>query len=50
MTIKFGEKEFVHAFCLLAHGYWRLREDNKNEEEDVCLPAVNGKLSSEGFL
>jgi hypothetical protein len=49
MTVKLGDKEFAHAFCLLVHGYWRLKEDSHNEEEDLCLKA-SGRISSVSFL
>lgn len=50
MTVKLGEREFAHGFCLLMHGFWRLRAEGRHEGEEQTLSDCSGAHSSEVFL
>ncbi len=50
MTVKLGEREFAHGFCLLMHDYWRLKSEGNREAEEQFMSARSGVYSSEVFL
>jgi hypothetical protein len=38
MTIKLVNCEFVHAFCLIVHGYWHLTDQENTLEGPLNSP------------